>query len=247
MLVRPIQRVMLKVDVASPLFVYCSSLSRGLNSTQFHVFRDNYLLRTRNTIPSVAKVALAAARHRDYPTLSSIARNLYEETGEGVAKDSHTELLTDCFNTHGRVVFDLPPVSLDEVNNSPVLLPETYTFLRQQDALYESEDYLSVLAASYAQELAADGMLRAIRDSLFLPYRSRYTGPDDWQRVSRYFDVHLNGLEEAHGEMARKAVEDNCKSEKDHINADNAAQAFLIAQSTLWGALHRRMHECETP
>ena len=241
------QRLLQHSAIHHPLFSYlkriCSQPAHlrdpQLLSTQARIYRDNFLLRTQNTVQSVIKLVAAAGRARDWRTLSSATKNLFEETGEGRAAHCHIHLLLGSHNVHFSTVFGLTPVGqLQDVASSDVILPHTHRFLQVQNELYESQQYLQVLGASYAQEMAAEPMLTAFKETLFLPFKEHYhASTDAWQRVMTYYDVHLNGVEEEHGLEARRAVESNCSSEADAVVALDAADRFLSAQSSLWGGM----------
>jgi len=226
--------------VAEQLFSYLQSQSeRGFTAQQFLVFRDNYFYRTATTIESVAKVALAAVHHADFDSAAGFAENLYQETGEGTPWRSHRLLLECCFNLHADQVFSLDWLDVAAASTSPHILPEARAYRSAQAALYGGE-YVVALAASFAQEKAASGMLAAIHRSLFVPHRDRYPR-GLFEFVEQYFTIHLGGMEDRHGELARQALLRNCTTEHLRRLALDGATRFLDAQARLWIALSAAM------
>jgi hypothetical protein len=216
----------------------------GFTQGQYKTYRDNFLLRTFNTISSVAKVVIAAAKYIDYPTLAEIGKNLYQETGEGNYENSHLYLLEKSHNVHGQKIFNLPPISLVNVSNSEFVVTHNKEFLDVQNRLYENDSYLIVLGASYAHESAAESMLGQFESSLFDIY-SGYYDETEYKTLCKYFSVHLNGVEHEHGVNAKKALLRICRTEENLKLVFNAANAFLDAQAHLWDGMLLKIREFE--
>lgn len=234
---KKVEKLLVHRMFSHPFFSYLRDLSkRGMTSTQFHVYRDNYLFRTFNTIPSLSCVLIKAAYHCDFATLASVGRNLYEETGEGISKQSHSFLLDQSHNIHGELVFSLDSLSLKDIHQSSLILDETYYFADEQKKLYTSSHYGEVLGVMFGQEMAAESMLRTFYQTLFLPYTKYYSG-SKFEDVQAYFLCHLNGTEERHGQDAREAAFHFCQTEQDIDIVLKAANAFLEIQAKLWDGL----------
>lgn len=224
----------------APLFDYLRARARvGFTAAQFRLYRDNYFYRTNTTAAVVARIAYLAAARRDRVTLATAAKNLFEETGEGIPDRSHPLLLEQSHNAVAGQVFGLPPLGLDAADESPLLLAEARDYRERQRRLVEEGDYLTALGASYTQETMATDMLRGFYDTLFVPYRERLAGT--FALVSMYFTVHLDGVEEEHGRHAREAVCRACRTDADRQSAFAGIRGFLDAQRNLWTALHRAL------
>ncbi|MBY0461722.1 MAG: iron-containing redox enzyme family protein [Alphaproteobacteria bacterium] len=232
-----LEKILVHRVFSHPFFSYLRDLSkRGMTAKQFYIYRDNYLFRTFNTIPSLSYVLIKAAHHCDFRTLASVGRNLYEETGGGISKESHSFLLDHSHNTHGEIVFCLESLPLKNIHQSSVILDETYYFVEEQQKLYTSSHYGEVLGAMFGQEMAADSMLRVFYQTLFLPYK-RYYSDGKFEDVQEYFLCHLNGVEARHGQDAREAAFRFCQNEQDVEIVLKATNAFLDIQASLWDGL----------
>jgi hypothetical protein len=221
-----------------PLFQYLPHIatSSGLTPRQFELYRTNFFCRTKETIPSVARVIIAAANNQDTKTLASAGRNIFEETGEGNHSLAHSHLLEHSHNIHGRTVFGLGGFRLRESSGSQLLVPACHDFIAEQRALYTDPSYATVLGTGFAHEFAADPMLSGFFKGFFLPYKGYYAG-DTFSQVSKYFDVHLGGVEERHAQDAREALMRACKIVDDLRAVKKGAFGFLDIQATLWDGL----------
>ena len=220
-----------------PFFDYLGDRAhRGFTPTQFRIYRDNFFFRTFSTIPSISKVVIAAAFHEDFETLADAGKNLADETGLGDPLKVHSRLLEDSHNAHAGRVFNLTGVRLSEAAGSLYLLPEAIRFKKVQASLYGSSQYAVVLAAAFAQETAADPMLKTFYEALFVPYRNCYSAAE-FEVISEYFVCHLDGTEQRHSDDARRAVLRVCHDEADLHAAIEGMTAFWEAQSNLWNAM----------
>ncbi len=228
-----------------PLFDYlqnCASL--GFTSKQYQIYRDNYLLRTFYTIPSVAFLVAASALNVDIQTLTTAGKNLYEESGRGDASDAHSKLLVDSHNLHARTVFNLDDVSLKEIHYSKWIIQETRSFIESQEKLYKNKVYCIVLGAAFAHESAATPMLSAFYHNLFKSYRNYYNDCN-FEDLSKYFLVHIDGLEEEHADNAGLAARRNCINEQSLNQLFIGSSGFLNSQACLWDGLYRTLIEAE--
>jgi hypothetical protein len=220
-----------------PYFDYLIAKAQtGVTAAQFDMHRANYFCRTRETIPSVARVVVAAAQNNDAQTLASAGKNLYEETGEGNHSLAHSLLLERSHNIHGAHIFGLPPLSLKESPHSTLLIPEVHEFVAKQTKLYTSPSYATVLGTGFAHEYAADAMLTQFYRSLFLPYKNHYNN-GLFDAVAKYFLVHIGGVEERHAQDAKEALLRACKVGKDLDAVREGAFGFLDIQAKLWDGL----------
>ena len=183
-----------------------SALSKsGVLKGQFEVFRVNYCFRSVTTVSSVAATVAAALTAE--PARIELAKRvtygaLLEELGAplrpsravqwlGEFGPSHPELLAQCLDIFGEHAFGLPAFAIEDVEQYPAVKKFAQRYRRKQTALFSPGDLIRVLSAAFAQEMAADGMLRTIQDGLFKPLFSRVPWPL-LQQAMQYFDVHLS-------------------------------------------------------
>lgn len=224
-------------------FKYLETLSiRGLNRHQYEIYRDNFFFRTSSTPRSISRLVTAAFLHLDLATLETGIANLQDELGHGNPKNSHLQLLESAYNYHGEKVFALSAVSIDRIGFSKLICPEAIEFRAKQKSLYQHRAYTIVLGCSFAQEFAADQMLRIFYKTLFQPYRSLYT-EQEFKQVSRYFTVHINGLEAHHAAQARSALLNNCRTSEDLALMQRGMTEFLGIQANLWNGILREMRK----
>jgi hypothetical protein len=230
-----------------PLAEYLHAKScRGFTAKQFEIYRDNYFYRTATTVEAVARAALSCAIHNDRVSLACLAQNLNDESGSGMASMNHQALLESSHNIHGKAVFELPETSIPQSSSSKLLIDETLRYRRIHSQLLSSGDHVTVLAASYAQEQAASGMLELFKSAFFVPYRDRYS-VQQFSEVTKYFSVHLDeGVEENHGLMAWKSLSPHLTTQGVRRNAADAIEAFLGAQADVWDGLLLYLGAAET-
>lgn len=214
--------------------------SKGLNRKQFEIYRDNYFFRTASTPESIFRLVKAAALCSDFATFQTASENLKDELGRGSPNYSHLQLLETAYNVHGKTVFALEEITIAKIESSALICPEAVQFRTTQKSLYESSSYLTVLGCSFAQELAANEMLEVFYKTLFKPYQHCYPR-QKFQRISRYFTAHINGLEAAHAEQARQALVRNCRSLSDLALMIEGVNGFLQVQAALWNGILREM------
>lgn len=228
-------------DKSQPFFDYLATYAqRGFTAEQFLIYRDNFFFRTLSTIPSIAKLMIAAAYNGDYATIADAGKNLFDESGLGNADRVHSALLEHSHNFHGEKMFNLPPIKLIDVKDSKHLVNQVQQYRKVQTSLYESEKYALILAVSFAQETVASSMLRNFYESLFVPYKNAYTDTE-FESIALYFLAHIQGVEQRHAEDAKQAVLREC-SDLHTVNlCVQGMLEFLNAQSDLWMGMHDAM------
>ncbi len=214
----------------------------GFNPVQFEVFRDNYFYRTRTTVEGVARAALSAAVNNDRFALCCLAQNLNDESGRGAVTMNHQQLMEEAFNFHGRLVFGVDPISVQQAESSSRVLSQSREYRRVHRRLLSSDNHVEVLAASYAQEQAANGMLSLFQKTFFVPYRGYYQ-ESQFAPTMRYFSEHLDGVEEKHGEMAWLSLMPHLDTTSKRSLAMKAVETFLTAQANLWDALQFELEQ----
>ncbi len=223
-------------------------VSRGCSPTQFLIYRDNYVYRTRLTIGSIARTVAVAADAADYETLKLIGSNLVDELGGTTKQPSHIELLVESHNLHSDVVFGLPRLSLDRrqagsIYASAVIFPETRKYESIVSEVYRSLNYIEVLSASFAQETAAQKMLETFYNAFFVPYAGRYKSRAEFAKVAEYFLCHIGGLEAQHAQNAKACVLKNCRTLADEEQAIMSIRTFTAAQQAIWDRLAEALRE----
>lgn len=230
---------------ARPFYAFLRRGGPNFDRWQYETFRDNYLFRTMNTIPSIARLVLAAARARDHESLCSASQNLHEECGSGKPERNHQVLMFCAFNLHGTALYQLAPASPESVTCSRHLVRGAHHFVIAQNRLYSSAHYIDVVAASAAQESAAEAMLTAIYEGVFLS-RQRHYDRKLFTQVRRYFLAHLRGIEHRHGSDARRALVRASRTSGEQVRAQRVASTFLRAQVRLWTELHAELSSAST-
>jgi hypothetical protein len=225
------------------LFKYLSKESQtGFSPEQFKLIRDNFFRRTRNTVVSVANHVAKAVEAGDYNALAKVGQNFADESGRGDPSAVHLRLLEDCYNTHGKTVFNLNPIKIKDADTSDDILRKTVEFGETQKWLFGSS-YQRMTGCLLAHEGAADDMLENFRKSLFNPYSGYYT-EKQFKDLMRYFDAHRDDSKEGgdvEAEHQRQAlaiatsmIAENQKSERE---IRDGGLTFLDAQSNLWTQL----------
>lgn len=228
-----------------PLFDYLGKhAATGFTPTQFQIYRDNYFLRTFNTIPCIANLLISVAKNLDFETLAAVGKNLYDETGCGDQLRTHSYLLEFSHNTHAETVFNLKPISLIDSDKSIYLTNEAKQFVNKETRLYTHQMYGTVLGAAYAHEAAASVMLIGFYEGFFTGYKSYYSAKD-FYNLSEYFLVHISGLEDAHAKKAREAVIRYSAKENSLFALFNGVSGFLDSQAALWDGLYREIKGAE--
>ena len=203
----------------------------------FDAYRQVFFYRTATTARSVALVHLAAASRLDIRTMAGSAQNAFEESGCGDPASSHIRLLEDSHNRLAADVYDLPALAVADSDSFPRLTEAVREFRSTQFELYSSHDYCVVLGTSYAQEAAAVDMLQAILDYVFQPHVSHYSH-STYAELTKYFTLHLGGVEQQHAEFARQAIAERYETNYGGWRlALGGAQTFLSAQTAVWSSL----------
>ena len=229
-----------------PLFTYLNNPDRhGFNTDQFKMYWYNYLLRTLNTIPSIANVVKAAAINSDMENLALAGKNLWEETGKGNEEDVHINLLINSHNIHAKHIFKLKPIDISTISEASEIILETREFLNVQNDLYTNNSYNIIVGANYAQESAASGMLEHFYNGFFKKYIDHYSYQNDWLNICKYFDEHLDGTEEQHSLNAEKIVIKRYTVENNAPDIFHGANEFLNSQSRLWDGLLEKLKSLE--
>lgn len=217
-------------------------IQSGFNPVQFEIFRDNYFYRTKTTVEGVARAALSAAVNNDRYALCCLAQNLNDESGRGAVTMNHQQLMEEAFNFHGRLVFGVDPSSVQQAESSSRILSQSREYRSVHRRLLSSDNHVEVLAASYAQEQAANGMLSLFHKVFFVSYRGYYLD-SQYAPTMRYFSEHLDGVEEKHGEMAWLSLMPHLDSVSKRSLAMKAVETFLTIQANLWDALQFELEQ----
>jgi hypothetical protein len=223
-------------------FSYLRDNGQKLSPVQYQIYRDNHLYRTLGVLPALAQALEKAAWLGDHQTVSDLGKTIYEECGE--TRTPHLRLLEDAFNLHGKTVFDLSPITMQEAEHSSYLLKEAIAFRNVQKEIFTHGSYPAILAATYVREAAAQLMLKNFYESLFLPYCEYYQQSGvDFSPVSKFFLGHIEGVEDEHADHALRDALCACRSENDLAAFKDGAAKLLEAQANLWEALRHWMIE----
>jgi len=239
--------LMLKAHKTSKheLFSFLRMQAReGFNRQTMDTFRANLFTRAIPTIPSFAHLIKSAVLWGDYVTLAFAGKNLYEETGEGHAERSHLALLELSFNRHAMHVFGLPHLRLVDAPYAKETLFEFKRYFHEIGAAYEAATFPTQKGIMLAHETAAINMLSEFYESIFLPYRLRYT-ESEFAKVSQYFTAHLSGVEQRHAKDALQIAVVGCQSEKDLQEIEVGIKLFSEMHTALWDELVKALRQSE--
>jgi hypothetical protein len=197
-----------------------------LSPLQFDVFRRNYFYRTATTPHSVAAMIAAALQHIP-PKLvvaANVLKTLDEELG-ATEGDSHLDLLLDCLNTVSSHNFQLPALTLEDSAKKLLISPVTIRFRERQRVIFSPRKYFQILGASFGQEGAADGMLRMLKQSLFVPLLKGVPATEH-AKVMRYFDAHISTSSEQR-EIEKEHASRAWSNIKEYLRDPLAANAIF--------------------
>ena len=233
------------------LFAYLEKITSsgvGLTAEQYLVYRDNYFYRTANTILSAMMHAVKAVENHDYAALAGAAQVVRDEGGNGDKTKVHLAYLEDSHNIHGRIVFGIPAITIQEAADSPYLTTASMEFRKTQEKLFKSS-YPVMTGCLLAHEGAADKMLTQFRKTIFEPYSGYYT-KKGFELATEYYTAHRNDLieggnvEEQHREQALQiAAEMIAQYPNSKEEILEGGLSFLKAQSDLWQGMMTEMEE----
>lgn len=234
-----------------PLFSYLKDQSDiGFNKMQYAIFYTNFLFRTKETIPSVAYALARAALEGDYSTVAMHGKNLGDETGYGNPDNVHSQLLMDTHNSHGSRVFDLDPLTIQDLKTSILITPEVREYCEMKAEIFR-KSYPHIAGNMWAHEFAADDMLTNFKEAYFEPYKSHYS-EEEYEKLMKFFDAHRDDsveggdVEAEHERMARQAVYFACKG--DIKKLDDVLQGGLMmldCQAKVWDSILRESQKFE--
>lgn len=161
-----------------------------ISAYQFRLFRHVLFARVYLTIPSICQALRNALLVQDYLTAKTCLHNLNEE----LAEPNHQELMERAFNCVGERVFGLPPVTLRECYDRPLLVEEVL-YRSTVEMLYEKHS----IVVSMCQELASGGTLeqhgmmgKMYQVFLAIYLRGLLDRDDFISEVLPYFQAHLS-------------------------------------------------------
>jgi hypothetical protein len=233
------------------LFSYLKDQSdTGFNKMQYAIFYNNFLFRTKETIPSVALALARAALEGDNATVAMHGRNLGDETGHGNPEDVHSVLLMKTHNFHGSRVFDLDPMTIQDLQTSLFITNETREYCEMKEEIFR-KSYPHIAGNMWAHEFAADDMLTNFREAYFEPYKSHYTEAE-YEKLMKFFDAHRDDsveggdVEAEHERMARQAVYFACKGDIKKLDAVlEGGLMMLDCQAGVWDSILRETKKFE--
>jgi hypothetical protein len=215
----------------------------------FAAHRANFFFRTMATVIGIAQVCASAASNHDQDTLVLFSYILNEECGDGQKSQCHELLMEQSHNLYGHFEFDLPPLTVrdlegrrDGLRNEEaygLVLDETKAYRTTINALL-SRNYATMLGVAYALETHASVMLTCFREMFNL--NRKHLGEDDFVRkVEVYFNCHLDsGVEDRHASDAQQCVLNNCTSEAALADIKHGIDATLAIQHAMWNGMHRQ-------
>ena len=235
-----------------PLFSYLAEQSNsGFNKMQYAIFYTNFLFRTKETIPSVALALARAALEGDNSTVAMHGKNLGDETGYGNPDNVHSQLLMDTHNAHGKRVFNLDPLTIQDLKTSILITPEVREYCQMKEEIFK-KSYPHIAGNMWAHEFAADDMLTNFKEAYFEPYKSHFT-EEEYEKLMKFFDAHRDDsvdggdVEAEHERMARQAVYFACKGDIKKLDAVlEGGLMMLDCQAGVWDSILRETIKHET-
>ena len=233
------------------LFSYLAEQSdSGFNKMQYAIFYINFLFRTKETIPSVALALARAALEGDNSTVAMHGKNLGDETGHGNPDNVHSKLLMDTHNFHGSRVFDLDPLTIQDLKTSILITPEVREYCEMKAEIFR-KSYPHIAGNMWAHEFAADDMLTNFKEAYFEPYKSHYS-EEEYEKLMKFFDAHRDDsvdggdVEAEHERMARQAVYFACKGDIRKLDAVlEGGLMMLDCQAKVWDSILRETQKFE--
>lgn len=226
-----------------PYFSFLQEQSKiGFTPTQAQIQRDNYLFGCFELIPSLAKALIASAKNQDNKSIAILGKNIFEETGQGKIAEGHPLLAEHSFNIHTARIFNLPSIKLKQITNSPFITPQTRNFIAKQAELYDSTSYPIVLGTSYADEYSSLPSMKIYYETFFLPYKS-YHSEKLYEEISKYWLLHLGGMEAEHIDDIKLSITQMCHSQKDIDDVRKGAIELLDAQKALFDGMLSAMEK----
>jgi hypothetical protein len=228
--------------LADILFSYLHKVGKKISPVQYQIYRDNHFFRTLGVLPALARALEVAAWRGDHQTVSDLGKTIFEECGE--TKMPHLYLLEEAFNLHGKTIFGLAPIKMQDAEFSPYLLDEAKRFRQVQKDIFAHGGYPELLAATCVRERAAQTMLTNFYEALFLPYGEQYRQIRvDFGPIRQFFTSHIEGVEDEHALHAMRDALSACRDKNDLQLFKDGVKKLLSAQADLWQALYQRMRE----
>ena len=233
-------------------FLKEESLTRGLTTGQYDIFRINMLYRTQYTIPSAAHIIINAAMQGDHETIATASRIIMDEGGAGDPDKVHSNLLLQCINLHGYHIFGLQKINFQDAQQSDLLLPAAKEFRQHQLKVYKSSCYMNSIATICAHEGRADGMLKSIKEGIFDSYQGYYT-QEEFAQIEEFFKAHHDeeveggDIEDQHRQMTMAMASRACDGKKPHLERlERVGTKFLDHQAQLWTQMLESMEKARS-
>lgn len=245
-----------------PLFstLTATASQEGLTPEQFSRLREGMFTRVFATVPSIFELGRQAALNGDFHTAATAILNLMEEGGEGVVARMHPKLMEEAFNTLGREVFGLPPVTMKECYENS-RLPAALIYRATVETFYAKQGPL----VSYAQEFASGGDNSSINPGMMgniynLFYRYRHNLPSGMfeKHILPYFSAHISvddktheqifkgdAIEFQHGERAKADALRGIETAEDIERSVPYILAFLEVQKNFFDAMLQHVNDAK--
>jgi hypothetical protein len=233
-------------------YVAYTAQNTGLTNVQFDRYRYAMFTRTYTTVPCIFELGKQAFINSDYFTGATTILNIMEEGAEGKIDLMHPLLMERSFNSLGKELFGLEPITRKACYESPTM-SQAIIYRHTVEGLYKTVGPL----VSYIQEFANGGnntpqnpgMLGDMY-KLFLAYRNNVDPEIFSQKIRPYFAVHISldpktheqiyqgdAAEFLHGERAKIDALRQFKTPSEITAALPYMLAFLEAQACYFDAI----------
>lgn len=245
-----------------PLFssLVTTAKQYGVTPEQFNRFREVILARVHTTVPSIFILGQQAALKGDFYTMAVALQNLKEEGGEAIVEAMHPIMMADAFNTLGKEVFGLPPVTLKACYEN-TRLPAAYVYRAVVNDFYLTHGP----SVSFAQELASGGDntpnnpgMMGDMYKLFYLYKDNMPKEVFEKHVLPYFAAHLSvhpvtheqvfdgkAIELKHRILAQEAAMRQFTSVNDIQKETPYMIGYLDAQHSLFNAAEQYIQQAK--
>ncbi|CAF3416147.1 unnamed protein product [Rotaria sp. Silwood1] len=216
--------------------------------------------RADTTVPCIFELGKQAFMNSDYRTGATAILNIMEEGAEGKIHLMHPLLMEQSFNTLGKELFDLEPVTRKACYESP-RISQAVIYRHTVQGLYKTVGPL----VSYIQEFANGGNdtpqnpgMMGDMYKLFLIYKNNVKDKVFFDTIRPYFAFHIsldsktheqiyegNAAEFLHGERAKLDALRIFKTPSEIMSALPYMLAFLEAQAIYFDAILHDVKEAE--
>lgn len=215
------------------------SNSKKWSYEQYNIYTSNMMLRLA---PTVVRLRLGLellqnANSRELDELiHAFEHNIEDESGDGDIEKSHARLFRKSSSVYSEVIYGADFERVEPLDSTQ--------FLHEESMKLFSSDIYTMLGATIAQETHAlpqlENMLKGIENSKEL------FASEQWEQVSYFYDIHLDGTELRHAEDLNDAVWSLLDTSEKKANFYNGYHKFIELLSHYWQGLEKSVARSTT-